>query len=146
MLGPVKEGNVGLPERGLSVQRSPVEVERSQQHEGVASGLWFPGLAELDTGRESDGMERTAAPVDPGKCAWCGTPGTGVLCEGCGRRRLRGPLARPAAVAAAGVPLTARQRTDAEEDTVLCPGCLTRVVRAEKCPECMSPLPRGELF
>jgi hypothetical protein len=134
-----------LADRKLEVSVEAVEVERSQQEEGPASGLWFGGLPELETGRESDGIAPTAAPVDPGKCVWCGTPGTGVLCDGCGRRRLRGQQPRPAP--AAGAPrLTAQQRTEAEEDTVLCPGCLTRVARLEKCPECMTPLPRAELF
>ncbi len=134
-----------LADRHLEVQVEAVEVERTKQEEGPASALWFGGLPELETGRQSDGMAPTAAPVDPGKCAWCGAPGTGVLCEGCGRRRLRGQPVRPPA-AKAGAPMTAQQRSDAAEETVLCPGCLTRVQRLEKCPECMTPLPRGELF
>lgn len=134
-----------LADKRLEVQVEAVEVERTRQEEGPASTLWFGGLAELETGRQSDGMAPTAAPVDPGKCVWCGAPGTGVLCDGCGRRRLRGQPTRQAA-AKGLAPMTARQRSDAAEDTVLCPGCLTRVQRSEKCPECMTPLPRGELF
>jgi hypothetical protein len=134
-----------LADRRMEVQVEAVEVERTKQEEGPASTLWFGGLADMESGRESDGMAKTAAPVDPGKCVWCGVPGTGVLCDGCGRRRLRGQPARPAA-ARAGAPMTAQQHNDAAEDTVLCPGCLTRVQRVEKCPECMTPLPRGELF
>ena len=134
-----------LADRRMEVVVEAVEVERSQQEEGLASGLWLGGLPEMDNGRQSDGLAPTPAPAANGKCVWCGVPGDGVLCENCGKKRVRSAAPRPVPSGKAA-PLTAQQRTEAEEDTVLCPGCLTRVQRLDKCPECMAPLPRAELF
>ena len=140
----VEDTQVADPKMVVAVEA--LEVDRTRQEEvATAPQFWYGGLDELETGREVDGIPRTAAPVDTGVCAWCNAPGTEVICDGCGRRRLRGRTSAPRAAAGPGLPLTARQRTDAEEDTVLCPGCLTRVQRTDRCPECKTPLPRVEL-
>ena len=129
----------------LEVVVERLEVDRSEQDEtGPVQQFWQGGLADLETGRQQDGIAPTPAPVDTGVCAWCAAPGTFVLCDACGRRRLRGRFSGPAARAASGAVLTARQRTEAAEDTVLCPGCLTRVERGDRCPECKTPLPRED--
>ena len=135
-----------LADPKMVVAIEPLEVDRTKQEEvPSAQQFWFGGLPEMETGREQDGIAPTPAPVDAGVCAWCAAPGTGVICDACGRRRLRGRVSAPRAAALPGGPLTARQQTEADEDTMLCPGCLTRVPRQDRCPECRTPLPRAEL-
>lgn len=141
----VEDTQLADPKMVVAVEA--LQVDRSKQEElASAQQFWFGGLEDMESGREQDGIPKTAAPVDTGVCAWCQAPGTGVICDACGRRRLRGRTSAPRAVAGPGGPLTARQRTEAEENTVLCPGCLSRVPRTDRCPECKTPLPREELF
>jgi hypothetical protein len=126
-----------LVERDLPVlPESTPDLEPTQlEQQPDAPLFWTVGKVELDRGREDGIGERTPAPQDTGSCPWCGAAATGLVCDSCGRRRSRFAAPERAAAAVA-----------TNDETVLCPQCLSRVPHEARCIECHSPLPLREVF
>lgn len=118
----------------LEVAVEAIEVERTPLEARLDLPSNWTGGVDLDPTRIPDDGERTAAPVDTGHCPWCGAAATGLVCDGCGRRRTRYTTA----------PQTQEEAVSLD-DTLLCPACFSRVKWEGKCPECGVPLPLREI-
>src|SRR5205823_2946585 len=66
-----------------NVERTPIEADLN------AISLWTIGGVDLDLGRAPDDGVRTPAPQDAKICPWCGTTSDDVVCDNCGRRKIR---------------------------------------------------------
>ena len=111
---------------------SPVSIEADLS----AISLWTIGGVDLDLGRAPDDGVRTPAPQDAKICPWCGTTSDDVVCDNCGRRKIR--YAQPAAAGPDAV-------ADPNAEKVHCPACLSRVMPGPRCSECGLPFPLTEI-
>ena len=118
--------------KDLRIAAEPMmAVERTQLESDPSAQLfWSGGAPDLDLGREGADPERTAAPVDDGKCPWCGADATSLICDSCGRRRSR--FAKP-------LVQTAERAAREGDEQVTCPACFTRVPTGVRCTSCHVP-------
>ena len=111
------------PTRVIVSERMAVESTLQPAAGEVASE---PVSPDFESGREADDGTRTLPPEEADLCPFCGVASAGKVCDGCGRRKARYTVPK-------GAPRTALRNEPAKE---VCPTCLSRVIWAERCPEC----------
>lgn len=134
-----------MPELEATKLTTPAQVPAERMQELEVNQVVRPGLAvqvekmsDLDTGREADGA-KTVAPTGPVGCRYCGNiQATGLMCERCGMRLPRAPVA-----AVAGTPAAKKFK-----DTiwVRCKKCAAKAKAGDRCGDCGQDVPMPDSY
>jgi methionyl-tRNA synthetase len=142
--GPLNVVAQPMPELEATKLASPAQVPAERMQELEVNQVVRPGLAvqidkmtELDTGREADDGQKTAAPSGAVGCRYCGNvQAEGLMCDRCGMR-----LPRTPAAAVAGSPVAKKFK---ETVWVRCKKCAAKAKAGERCGDCGQEVPLSD--
>lgn len=134
-----------MPELEATKMSAPAQVPTERMQELEVNQVVRPDLAvqvdkmsDLDTGREADDGQRTAAPTGAVTCRYCGNvQAKGLLCDRCG---MRVPRAAEAATAGPG------QSAPKKGETIWsrCKKCGAAAKAGHPCGDCGHAVPMPE--